>query len=83
MKTYKVFDPYNGLYSDASTLEDLKKILAEKAWEAFLKITNNNPYTIVEVDEQGNETWKTMKGEPMISPEEIKNMIEKSLHSRR
>lgn len=83
MKIYKVFDPYQGAYSDASTLEELKKVLAEKAWESFLKLTNNEPYTIAEISEDGQEIWKNAKGEVILTSEEIKKMIEKSLRSRK
>ena len=74
---YKVFDPYTGLYSDASSPDELKELLAERAWAAYLELTNYCPIAIVNINNDGSQTWKSHNNEIMPNYDELRTALEK------
>jgi hypothetical protein len=74
---YKVFNPYTGLYSDASSPDELKELLAEQAWAAYLQLTNHHPIAIVSINDDGSQVWKSHKNEIMPNYDELRIALEK------
>lgn len=74
---YKVFDPYTGLYSDASSPDELKELLAERAWAAYLHLTNQHPIAIVTINDDGSQIWKSHNNEIMPNYDELREYFER------
>lgn len=75
---YKVFRPYRGTHIDAYNEEELKQVLAQCAWECYLEMTQNSPFTVVTMNADGTQTWRGMRREEIeeVSTEEfVKNNI--------
>lgn len=75
MLKYAIIDPLSGLYTYANTTEERNDLLAKTAWSFYLAQTNNQPYTNVEVKEDGSESWSAINGEPVLSPKEFEQLI--------
>jgi hypothetical protein len=77
MKIFKVFNPYSGLYTDALSPAELLETLAKEAWEAYLVLTHGQPFSVVEVNADGSQTWRSANGDPQMSPEEVQERMKK------
>lgn len=68
---YAVLNPSTGTYSYSINIEDRNKELAKVASEFYFKYAQNDPFSIVEIDENGNEIWKTATGDDRLTPDQI------------
>lgn len=78
---YKIFNPSNALYADAETMDECIETVAQLAYDFFMKHTHNAPYSIVEVQDNGAEVWRTAEGDEIPNPNEIRMGI-KSIAER-
>jgi hypothetical protein len=77
MKTvYKVQKPYSGTYTDADSADQLLRVLASEAWEAYLILTQNQPCVQVAINSDGSQVWKNIDGDVIPSPDDIQREIE-------
>lgn len=79
MKTiYKIFNPSSGQYLDVLTKEECQTLLAKTAFDFYMDHVHGNPFTIVEINDDGSQTWKNAKLETIVNPtlalEEIENL---------
>lgn len=79
MKKYAVFNPADGLYTQVDTIEEAVAKSAEIACAFFLEHTHNNPFSVVQIAENGDETWYLASGEMMDSPAQIQAKLEAQL----
>ncbi len=76
---YKVFRPYKGTHLDAYNDEELMEILAKAAWECYMEMTQNSPFTVVTMNPDGTQTWRGMMREESFElqkEEFVKNNIQ-------
>ena len=76
MKKFAVFNPADGSYTQVNTIEEAVTMAAQIACAFFMQQTNNAPFSVVEIDENGAETWRTASGEQIDSPAAIKARLE-------
>jgi hypothetical protein len=74
-KIYKIFNPATGEYEPAATLEECTIKLASQAWTFYLQYAHGQPYSVVEINDDGSEVWRTPAGEEMTNPEVMKQLI--------
>jgi hypothetical protein len=55
---YKIFNPNTGTYVDADSVGSAKEMLAQQALEFYFMHTHQSPISIVEIDDNGIETWR-------------------------
>ena len=72
MKKYSVLNPTTGSYQDAETLDECLDLVSEIAYNLLLNYTRNQPYSVVEIHDDGSETWQNPAGEEILSPDQIK-----------
>lgn len=75
MKKYSVLNPTTGLYQDAETLDECLDLVSETSYNLLLNYTHNQPYSVVEIHDDGSETWRNPAGEEILSPAQIKANI--------
>lgn len=72
MRKYAILNPADGSYAYTQSAEEIKTMIAQRAWAFFLLHTHGTPYTVVDVDEvTGAEVWHAPNGELLISPEQM------------
>lgn len=76
-KIYKIFNPATGEYEPAASLEECLQKTADKMYSFYLDYAHNNPYSIVEVHDNGTEIWRNPHSGELIPPEQIKAAIQK------
>ena len=59
---YNILNPLTGQYTSATTVDASIQILAETAWNFYLSQTHGNPISLITVNDNGTETWKTFDG---------------------
>lgn len=70
---YAYINPTTREYQYAETREALQDALAQHAAETYVShYCNGEPYTIIEVQEDGSEKWYTPTGEARMTAAEIK-----------
>jgi hypothetical protein len=73
---YAYINPTTREYQYAETREALQDALAQHAAETYVShYCNGEPYTIVEVQEDGSEKWYTPTGEARMTAAEIETKI--------
>lgn len=72
--TYGVFDPLKGEYTIAKTKEELVSLIANTAFN-FYQSQVETLYAEIQLNIDGSETWKSAKGDPMLSPQVKQEMI--------
>lgn len=65
IRLYKIHDPYTGTYHDVTSREELKTELVKAAWKAYLVLTHGTPFGIVDINENGSQTWVSPPQEEM------------------
>jgi len=75
MKKYTVLNPMTGLYQDAETIDECLNLVSQTAYNLLLNHTHEQPYSIVEINDDGSETWRNPAGEEILSPAQIKANI--------
>lgn len=73
---YKVHNPYTGLYTDVDTIEDLQSALAVEAWRAYMTMTHGQPFSVVTINADGTQVWRTPNGNEIPAAEDVLNSIE-------
>ena len=74
-KIYKILNPATGEYEPAATLDECTTKLSDIVWKFYLGYAHQQPYSIVEVHDDGSETWRNPAGDEIASPEEILQKI--------
>jgi len=82
MKQYAVLNPNDGSYTRVDTIEDAIVKSAENACAFFMTHTHGAPFSVVEIDDSGAETWYSASGELIESPDEMQARIEAELRAR-
>ena len=54
---YAILDPQNGGYVYVETEAEIEAKKAEMAMNFYLSHTHNAPVSVVEINEEGQETW--------------------------
>lgn len=75
---YKVFRPHAGTHLDSYNKEELVENLVKAAWECYMQMTDNSPFTVVTMNSDGTQTWRGMRREEVdeLQTEEfVKNNI--------
>jgi hypothetical protein len=81
MKIYKVLNISNGEYIDCNTeVETIRKI-AQLAVDRWFEYTQGQPYSIVEINEDGLETWRNPEGQEIKSPAVLMAEVEALIKS--
>jgi hypothetical protein len=70
-KKFAVLNPLNGSYTKASTTEERNSTLADFAWKIYLSHTHNLPYSVVEINDDGSETWRNPQGDEIENLEKL------------
>ena len=70
-KKYAVLNPKDGTYQRFDTIEDAISSAVDKAFTFYLEHTNNQPFADITVNEDGTETWHSLDGNEMLSPEKL------------
>jgi flagellar motor protein MotB len=73
---YKILKPYQGTHVDAHSMEELKQKLADEAWSAYLTLTQSTPFSVVTINADGSQIWRSPTGDEIPSPEEVQAMLE-------
>lgn len=68
---FAVLDPATGQYTKFDTAEAALDAGAQIAANFYLAQTHGRPFAVIEVAENGAETWAAPDGTPMMSPEQI------------
>lgn len=68
---YKILNPLTGQYDTFDTFDACADELGIRAWEFYLLHTHHNPYTVVEVNDDGSETWRNPTGEELHDPNAV------------
>jgi hypothetical protein len=68
-KLFKIFNPLTGNYASAANEQERDALLAQTAWQLFLAHTHSTPFSIVEIQEDGSESWTAPDGSAIPSPE--------------
>lgn len=76
---YKVLNPGNGSYSSHEGLDECFEQIIKVAYAFYVSHTHNIPFSIVTVNSDGSETWRSPDGKDMPSPEESLNMMRNAL----
>lgn len=66
MKQYAIFNPKEGLYTMANTVEETLDIVAEIAFNFYLEHSHNNPISVVTKNDDGNEEWRNLAGNEVL-----------------
>lgn len=56
---YALLDPRTGTYTRYNNLTELRAALTDLALELLLAHTHNSPYSIVTINPDGTETWRS------------------------
>ena len=68
---YKILNPMTGQYDTFDTFDDCANELGARAWEFYLLHTHYNPYTVVEVNDDGSETWRNPTSDELRDPDAV------------
>ena len=82
MRIYKIHNPYSGMYVDVSNVAELAEVLAQQAWEAYMILTHNQPITVVDINDDGSQIWRSPQGDVYPTPEEIQEKMKKFAESQ-
>jgi hypothetical protein len=75
---YRVLNPTDGSYSSHASIEECFDQIIRVAYAFYVSHTHNIPFSIVTVNPDGSQTWKSPDGKDMPSPEEAFNMMKKT-----
>lgn len=75
-RKYATFNPAAGEYVVVNTLEEATKKAAEFALAFYFLHTHDTPCTVIDVAEDGSETWTSLSGEAVLSPEQVSAELE-------
>ena len=78
-KIYKILNPATGEYEPAATLEECLDKVSTRAVEFYKHHTHNNPYSVVEVHDNGTEIWRNPDGNEILCPVKLEENIKKLL----
>lgn len=68
MKKFAVLNPLDGTYVYTDNEIERDKLIVEAAFKLYISHVHDNPYAIVEITEDGKESWVTPKGEYTLNP---------------
>jgi hypothetical protein len=68
---YKILNPLTGQYDTFDTFDACANELGARAWEFYLLHTHYNPYTVIEVNDDGAETWRNPTGDELRDPDAV------------
>lgn len=75
---YAVLNPADGQYTKVDSQEEAKKLYVKFVMEFFNFHVHGTPITVIEVNENGDETWKSLNNGTEL-PDEYLLSIEKSI----
>lgn len=75
MIKYAVLNPANGTYTKTTSEQERDTLLAKTAWEFYLSHVHNVAYSKIIVNDDGSEQWSSPRGEPMLSPQQMLDLI--------
>jgi hypothetical protein len=68
---YKILNPLNGEYTTANSFEECSEFVADLAVNILNNFTQNAPYSVVDINEDGSQTWRTPQGVEIVNLEEL------------
>jgi hypothetical protein len=71
---FKIFDPYTGMYTDVYDEQELRQELGRRAWEAYMYMTQNLPFTVVTVNPDGSQVWRNAEGITIPNLDEMRKI---------
>lgn len=81
MRKFAVFNPTDGSYKKFDSIEDTLAEASDVAFIIYMRHVHENPFSIIEVAEDGTEIWSTPNGEIHDSPEVIKAKLETKIRN--
>lgn len=69
MRKYAVYNPLTGISTMADSEEEAKALFLDVLMEFCKSHFHDNPYSIVDVAEDGSEVWTTAGGRELIQGE--------------
>lgn len=81
-RKFSVFDPATGKHTQVTSVEELKALIAQTALDFFNLHTHNRPYNIIDVGDDGSETWLSPDGEVVLSPDQLVAQMEADIENR-
>ena len=72
---YAIFDPLTGEYTRFNTPEERKSALAEKLINFYLHYASGQLYSVIEIHEDGSETWRNPQGDEIENQEELRRLL--------
>jgi len=77
MKTqYAILSPVTGTYTKVDDPKQVPALIAQAALDFYLAHTHQSPYTIINVNDDGSETWTSIKGEVLFDSVEAKKQLD-------
>ena len=70
-QVYAVLNPMDGQYKKHNSLEEAVAYAGELAVSFFLSHTHDQPLSVVDVNDDGSETWSSAYGQAGLSPEQV------------
>ena len=76
MQKFAVLSPMTGDYTQFDTLELAVSQASQLAVEMFMQHVHNAPISVVNVAEDGSETWSSSYGMEGLSPEQVRAALD-------
>lgn len=74
-KIYAVFNGDTGEYTRVNTIDECLDKVVQNAYLMLMHYTHDSPYSVVQINDDGTETWYSASGEEILSPTQIKDSI--------
>lgn len=68
---YKILNPITGEYITVETVEACTEALADAAIYTLNKFTQDAPYSVVDINEDGSQVWRNPQGQETVNLEEL------------
>lgn len=81
MRKYGVFNHKTGLTQEYTTLEETTQALVDFIADYIIDITNRCPVTIIDINEDGSETWSNMDQE-LVPEKQLREQVARGVMSK-
>lgn len=79
MQKFAVYNPLDGSSVLFDTIEETVAAATDVAFAMYLNYVHDAPFSLVDIAEDGAETWSTPDGVVIDSPAQIKAKLEKQI----
>lgn len=79
MQKFAVYNPLDGMYKLFDTIEETVVAATEVAFAMYSNYVHDAPFSVVDIADNGAETWSTPAGDIYDSPTQIKAKLERQI----